>query len=157
MKKHCYSKHRKNSAGAWCVHMMPPSLFWLPPHRCLPRNGPETVTGLDLPKPKKSPESSRAKDLCSSVREWSQLQELVGILATLSLSNRPGTELSLCVVLPVSSYSASSSSVYLMRLITWSDQWTHLRSDPCAVFKGSLLNVRMDGWPSSTCSRLPIW
>lgn len=117
----------------------------------------EVTTDLDPPKPKKSPESSRTKDLCSSVREWSQLQELVGILATLSLSNRPGTELSLCVVLPVSSYSASSSSVYLMRLITWSDQWTHLRSDPCAVFKGSLLNVRMDGWPSSTCSRLPIW
>ena len=30
----------EKSAGAWCLHMMPPSYFCLPPHTCLPRTGP---------------------------------------------------------------------------------------------------------------------
>ena len=33
----------EKSAGAWCVHMMPPCL---PPHICLPRTGPDSRNAL---------------------------------------------------------------------------------------------------------------
>lgn len=109
----------------------------------------EAITDLDPPNRKKISWKLKDKKTCAYQSEWSQLQELVEILATLSLSNRPGTALSLCVVLPkrIQLISMLNATHHLVRSVNALQKW------PLCCSQGIFAKCQN----GSTCSRFPIW